>query len=68
LTNGENAQNPVWSRDRRLVIFQLPGGLFWTRADGAGKPEPLMQNKRFFYFPSSFTPDGTQLESLSKEM
>jgi hypothetical protein len=34
--------------------------MFWTRADGAGKPQPLTQSKNQ-QSPSSFTPDGARL-------
>ncbi len=59
LTNGWNAY-PVWSPDSRFVVFQALGGMFWTRADGAGKPQPLTQSKAR-QLPASFTPDGTRL-------
>ncbi len=59
LTHGWNSY-PVWSPDGRFVVFQALGGIFWTRADGAGKPQPLTQSKTT-QFPTSFTPDGTRL-------
>ena len=34
--------------------------MHWTRADGAGKPQPLLQG-RATLLPNSFTPDGTRL-------
>jgi serine/threonine-protein kinase len=34
--------------------------MFWTRADGAGKPQPLTKSKAI-QLPTSFTPDGTRL-------
>jgi Tol biopolymer transport system component len=34
--------------------------MFWTRADGAGKPQPLTQSENQ-QSPSSLTPDGTRL-------
>jgi eukaryotic-like serine/threonine-protein kinase len=52
--------NPVWSPDGRYVAFQTPEGMSWTRADGAGKPQPLTQSKNAHY-PWSFTPDGKRL-------
>lgn len=60
LTNGLVNAFPVWSPDGRVVVFQSPGGMFWTRADGAGKPQPLTQSKNM-QAPNSFTPDGTRL-------
>jgi serine/threonine-protein kinase len=60
VTTGQNAYNPVWSHDGQFMVFQAPGGLYWTRADGAGKPQPLTRGKGLL-FPNCFTPDGTQL-------
>ena len=37
--------------------------MVWTRADGAGKPQPLTRSKNF-QIPWSFTPDGTRLAFL----
>src|ERR1700694_629511 len=36
LTSGLAARDPVWSHDGQFIVFQAPGGIFWTRADGAG--------------------------------
>ena len=52
--------NPVWSPDGRDIVFAGKGGIFWTRADGAGKPQPLTQSKNR-QVPFSFTPDGKRL-------
>src|SRR5262249_26154134 len=41
-------------------VFQAYGGMFWARADGAGKPQPLTQSKGI-QLPTSFTPDGKRL-------
>jgi serine/threonine protein kinase/Tol biopolymer transport system component len=51
---------PVWSPDGRYVAFLGPGGMSWTRADGAGRPQPLTQSK-IRQAPRSFTPDGKRL-------
>ena len=56
----------TWTPDGRYLVFQAPGGIFWTRADGAGKPQSLTRSKgeqhlQFPWFPWSFTPDGKRL-------
>jgi len=51
---------PMWSPDGRYILFQSAGGIFWTRSDGSGKPQPLTQSKNLQY-PWSFTPDGKRL-------
>src|SRR5262249_17358544 len=41
--NGKANQLPIWSPDGRHIVFASPDGLSWTRADGAGKPQPLIR-------------------------
>jgi Tol biopolymer transport system component len=53
-------QTPVWSPDGRFVVFSATGGMYWARARGDGKPQPLIQSK-FAQFPTSFNPHGTRL-------
>ena len=60
LTSGLAGRDPVWSQDGRFIVFQAPGGIFWTRADGAGKPQSLIATKAYSR-PGSFTPDGGRL-------
>jgi len=61
LTFGPTAsQFPVWSPDGLYIVFQAAGGIFWTRSDGAGKPQPLTQSKNV-QVPWSFTVDGKRL-------
>ena len=54
---------PVWSRNGRYIVFTGgfgAGGMLWTRADGASKPQPLTETKNG-QFPWSFSPDGKRL-------
>jgi serine/threonine-protein kinase len=62
LTFGGGMYNPIWSPDGRyIVIGSLAGtGMFWTRVDGAGQPQPLTQSKNF-QIAMSFSPDGKRL-------
>jgi len=60
LTNQMSTAYPVWSPDGQFLVFNAAGGMFWTRSDGAGQPQPPTQSKRR-QVPSSFTPDGTRL-------
>jgi serine/threonine-protein kinase len=57
LTFGGSAHMPVWTPDGRSVVYQDPEGLSWTRADGGGKPQPLLRTKGIAW-PWSFAPDG----------
>jgi len=52
--------SPVWSPDARFVVFESTGGIFWTRSDGAGRPQPLTRSKNL-QIPGSFSPDGKRL-------
>lgn len=61
-----NAVFPIWTPDgQHLVYSSVPPkvGLYWTRADGSGKPERLIDPKSFFA-PYSFTPDMSQLLTI----
>jgi len=61
LTFSGDVNNPVWSPDGRYIVFwAVGGGMPVTRADGAGKPQPLTQSKNN-QIPWSFTPDGRRL-------
>jgi serine/threonine-protein kinase len=63
LTFGGGAYlSPTWSPDGQYVVFGrlTGGGIFQTRADGAGQPQALTQSKSL-QAPSGFTPDGKRL-------
>ncbi len=51
---------PVWTPDGRYIVYRSEAGLWWVRADGAGKPQRLLEGNNSF-FPYSFTPDGKRL-------
>jgi Tol biopolymer transport system component len=63
LTSGTGVNSyPVWSPDGQVVVFSAGGGgIYWTRADGAGRPLPLTETTTRMQLPSSFTPDGKRL-------
>ena len=62
LTFGDERYSfPVWSPDGRYIAFHAnAGGIYWTRSDGAGKPQPLIETKTNQY-PWSFSPDGKRI-------
>ena len=58
---GGNFDNPVWSPDGQYVVFASYGnGIFQARADGASRPQALMESKTT-QVPGAFTPDGKLL-------
>jgi serine/threonine-protein kinase len=58
---GSNSSPAVWSPDGHYVIFRKPGeGLFWTRSDGAGQPQRLVQSTTTI-LAYSFMRDGNRL-------
>jgi serine/threonine protein kinase/Tol biopolymer transport system component len=50
----------IWTPDSRYVAFAVPGGISWTRTDGAGQAQSLTQSKSNQQ-PWSFSPDGKRL-------
>jgi eukaryotic-like serine/threonine-protein kinase len=60
-SDGVRRNSPVWTPNGQYVVFDSVGsGIFWTRADGASRPQPLIQAKNV-QIPSSFTQDGSRL-------
>jgi hypothetical protein len=52
---------PIWSPDGQYAVFGSDtSGIFRTRADGAGQPQPLTQSTDFQYA-ASFSPEGKRL-------
>jgi Tol biopolymer transport system component/predicted Ser/Thr protein kinase len=63
---GGGPMNTVWTPDGRFIVFAgRYGGIFWTRSDGAGNPQPLTQSKNP-QFPFSFTLDGKRLSWMEQ--
>jgi Tol biopolymer transport system component len=58
LTFGAGAASsyPLWTPDGRYVLFEATGGMYWTRADGAGKAQPLTRSNST-RTPTAQTPD-----------
>jgi len=57
---------PVWSSDSTRVTFQSnvegDAGIYWQRADGAGRPERLTRAEPgVSHIPEAWTPDGKLL-------
>jgi serine/threonine protein kinase/Tol biopolymer transport system component len=61
---GANAR-PLWSRDGSRIAFQdNPSGpydIYQVPANGAGRPEPIIQSNVFVKSPAAWTPDGKYL-------
>lgn len=58
---GALVDSPIWSPDGQYVVFARYGdGIYWTRSDGAGQPQPLIESTNYLV-PTSFTPDGKQI-------
>ena len=62
MVHGEGASYPLWTPDGRYILIgsTYGGGILWTRADGAGKPQLLIASKNPTYC-NSLTPDGKRL-------
>jgi serine/threonine-protein kinase len=59
---GATFMSPVWTPDGRHIVFgSLSGGMLWTRADGATRPQHLDVEHTSFLLPTSFMPNGKRL-------
>lgn len=56
LTYG-NSSSPVFSADGNCVAYRVESKIACVRADGAGKPETLVEG----FIPETFSPDGNHL-------
>ncbi|HEV2200624.1 MAG TPA: protein kinase [Bryobacteraceae bacterium] len=52
---------PLWTPDGQYIVFSGTTGMYWTRADGAGKAQPLTKTKSTGQFSGSMTADGKRL-------
>jgi Tol biopolymer transport system component/predicted Ser/Thr protein kinase len=60
LTSEGQSFSPVWTPDGQRVAFSSSNsGIYWTPADGSGRPELLLAGVRVA--PRSWTPDGKAL-------
>jgi len=63
LTFTGHANSAVWAPDGKHIAFGSVGkehGLYWTRSDGAGDPQRLLESPNILA-PWSFSPDGRRL-------
>ena len=60
LTNGGSNSSAVWHPDGRYIVFQGRNALYSVRADGAERPQPVLERENSVV-PTSFTPDGNRL-------
>jgi len=66
LTSAPGAnRSPVWTPDGKRVAFSTNGGIFWTRADGAGEAQRLTESSGL-QTPASFSPDGKRLAFMEQ--
>jgi len=63
---GKAYRRPLWYPGGKYVLFALVGqGVFWTRSDGAGEPQPLNPEDKRNLNPWSITQDGKWLAYTS---
>jgi serine/threonine-protein kinase len=60
LTHGLGDMYPIWTPDGRYIAFRRAANIFWTRADGAGQAQLLIESKNS-QIPAAFASDGKRL-------
>jgi serine/threonine-protein kinase len=63
LTSDGASDRPLWTPDGEHIVYQSSAsghGLWWIRADGAQRPQ-LLLNTPTTLIPTSFSPDGRRL-------
>jgi Tol biopolymer transport system component len=63
LTFTGRANIPVWTPDGKHILFRSASNglsIYWIRSDGAGDPQRILENPKYFV-PWSFSPDGRRL-------
>jgi len=60
LTSTRQSNAPVWAPDGRHIVFESGTSVFWTRSDGAGDPQRLLESSNNSV-PWSMSSDGRRL-------
>ncbi|MEO8453484.1 MAG: hypothetical protein ABI647_27115, partial [Gemmatimonadota bacterium] len=64
LTLAGNVEFPAWTSDGQMIAYYYDRGdttgVFWTRSDATGSPQPVQLSKQIL-FPESWTPDGLSI-------
>jgi serine/threonine-protein kinase len=60
LTFNADAGAPIWAPDGKHIVFSKGLSVAWTRSDGSGEPQRLLQSSNTI-FPWSISPDGKRI-------